>query len=192
MSEAWKKIDLEGGGLQAANVQFARMQKKARLAYTLLAFFPLGLHRFYLKDIRGGIVYIVFTAIAVLLTLYAPLWTLALPVLLSVFGALTDIRWIDDQTTQLNKKLRMEIFFRQSGGAPKGYKGRYVDEAMDLDSYIREKEGERGGHLPFDNKAPSPGSGNRVLSFNQQEAMLREIAKRKKDQPSDNSDGGAG
>lgn len=192
MSEAWKKIDLEGGGLQAANVQLARMQKKARLAYMLLVLFPFGLHRFYLKDVRGGVAYITLTAITVLLALYAPLWSIALPVVLAVFGALADIRWIDDQTTQLNKRLRMQIFFRQTGGAPKGYQGRYVDEAMDLDSYIRAKESERGGHQPFDNQATQPGTGSRVLSFNQQEAMLREIAKRKKESGTDGSQGGAG
>lgn len=193
MSEAWKNIDLEGGGLQAANVQLARLQKKPRIAYSLLVLFPLGLHRLYLNDRKGFGGYLALTLIAVVLGLVAPLWTIALPLILSALGALIDIRWIDDQIARLNKQLRMQIFFKQSGGAPKGYKGRYVDEALELDSYIREKEGERAGHQPFDSSSGLPGSGSRVLSFNQQEAMLREMAKRKREaeNPPDNSTGGA-
>ena len=41
MSEAWKHLDLEGEGLQSANLRLVRLMKKRSRAYALLALFPL-------------------------------------------------------------------------------------------------------------------------------------------------------
>lgn len=57
MSEAWKQLDLEGGGLQSANLRLAALPRKRRTAFALLALFPLGLHRDYLRDRRGAWLY---------------------------------------------------------------------------------------------------------------------------------------
>ncbi|OGA51397.1 MAG: hypothetical protein A3G24_19270 [Betaproteobacteria bacterium RIFCSPLOWO2_12_FULL_62_13] len=57
MSDAWKELDFAGGGLQNANIRLAALLRKRRVAYALLALFPLGLHRDYLHDRRGAWLY---------------------------------------------------------------------------------------------------------------------------------------
>ena len=69
MSEAWKALDLEGGGLQQANLRLARMLRHRGVTYALLAAFPLGLHRDYLQDRCGAWLYRLGTAAAIVVTL---------------------------------------------------------------------------------------------------------------------------
>lgn len=177
MAKAWKVLNLEGGGLQAANLILARQLKKARWAYFLWLFFPLGAHCFYLEAPRRAVLYWVltllplavsyFTSAIVGLALAAPLLALAL----------YDLRWIDRRRVDLNKQIRMRVYLRQSGGPPAGFRGRYNDDA-DLGGYLQEKERERGGHQPASMR--SPGNAKRAPSFAEQEAMLRELQKQKK------------
>ncbi len=42
MSEAWRGLDLEGGGLHAENIRLAQALRRRSRAHGLLAAFPLG------------------------------------------------------------------------------------------------------------------------------------------------------
>jgi hypothetical protein len=53
LSDAWKTLDLDGGGLQQANLTRAQRPKRRRRADLLLAA-ALGLHRTYLETPRGA------------------------------------------------------------------------------------------------------------------------------------------
>lgn len=177
MAKAWKVLDLEGGGLQTANLILARRLKKASWAYFLWLFFPLGAHCLYLDAPRRAVLYWALTLLPLLAAfLTATAWVLALAVPVLAL-ALYDLRWIDRRRVELNKQIRMQVYLRQSGGPPSGFRGRYTDDA-DLKGYLAEKEKERGGHQPV--SPQTPGSAKRALSFAEQEAMLRELAKKKK------------
>ena len=54
MSDAWKRLDLSGGGLQEANLRLAAALRKRRTAYLLWPAFPPGAHRAYLHDRIGA------------------------------------------------------------------------------------------------------------------------------------------
>lgn len=183
MSEAWKKIDLEGSGLQAANMKLAKLLKRRGLAYSLLALFPLGLHRDYLASSAGAWTYRAGSVLAVAALLIGLPWlAAALAIALSAF-AVYDIRWIDNRIAALNKKARVEVLKTTATPPPVGYKGRYTDATPNdpdhLEDYVKIKEQERGGHTPFDKTAPS-GQPKRAPSFAEQEAMLREMFKSKR------------
>ncbi|OOG23581.1 hypothetical protein B1C78_10645 [Thioalkalivibrio denitrificans] len=177
MSQAWKKLDLEGAGLQRLNVLLAREMKRRSAAYALLALFPLGLHRFYLAEPVGGLSYLGLSLLAGVLALtLGPVWLLVglVPALLL---AAVDLVWIDRRVTDCNKALRMRLFLQPGTHPPKGYQGRYPDDDTGLDDDVRLKESERAGPPPAGSGAADAG---RVPSFNEQEAMLRELARRKK------------
>lgn len=182
MAEAWKHLDLEGQGLQTANLELIKLMKKRSAAYGRLLFFPLGLHRTYLEDTRGAWLYRLVT-LAVIGLAFLPhpyaYASLALAAALAAF-ALYDIRWIEDRVAALNKKLRMQVYFKQGAAAPKGYRGRYTDDG--LEDYLKTKEQERAGHIPVGTSTAS-GPGPRAPSFAEQEAMLKELAKSKKQNP---------
>lgn len=177
MSEAWKQLDLEGGGLQAANVRLAGLLKRRTTAYRLLAAFPLGLHRAYLEESRGAWAYRLLTLAAI--------GALALGFSYAALGILVgllawcayDLTWIDTRVAQINKALRMQVYLKHGPGAPSGYRGRFSDDGME--DYRRQKEQERPGHPPPD-APPSGGERSRAPSFAEQEAKLRELAKRRK------------
>ena len=174
MDKAWKNLDLEGQGLQSANLRLVRLLKKRKVAYMWLLLFPTGMHRAYLADAHGAWIYrviSVLTAVSFILGYFIPGLVLLLPL---IGFALYDIRWIEDQTARLNKKLRMQVMMKQGTAAPREFKGRYTDDG--LEAYLKTKEQERGGHAP----AQSPGKSShasRAPSFSEQEAMLRELAK---------------
>lgn len=178
MSQAWKKLNLDGGGLQSMNARLTQQMKRPRIAYPLCALFPLGLHRFYLQEPVGGWAYVVLTLVAVTLAIgLDPLWALA-PLALQLALLVHDLFWIDRRVVAYNKALRTQLFLRPGMSPSKDYRGRYTDDA-DLDDYLREKESERAGHQPLDT-----GSGERsdaparhIPSFSEQEAMLRELSR---------------
>lgn len=182
-SRAWKKLDLQGQGLQNANRQLAALLKSRKTAYTLLLFFPAGLHRSYLEDRRTAWFYRLL-AVATIALFALGYRHAALLALLPMFGlALYDIRWIEGRISRLNKAIRMKVYLGQGHTAPRGFKGRYADDG--LEQYLAQKEGERGGHAPVqpvtDTDTDRPA---RAPSFAEQEAMLRELSKSggKKDQ----------
>ena len=182
MNKAWKNINLEGQGLQSANLRIVQLLKKRKVAYGWLLLFPLGMHRAYLEDKRGAWAY----RLIALLSLVFFILDYSIPAIVlfivQMGVALYDIRWIEDRAASLNKQLRMRVLMKQGAAVPRDFKGRYADD--DLESYIKTKESERGGHTPVqssENEPPS--SSSRIPSFSEQEAMLRELAKakRKKD-----------
>jgi len=153
VSEAWRGLDLGGGGLQAANIRLAQALKRRSRAYGLLAAFPLGLHRAYLDDRRGAWFYRAASVLA--LALIAVDWRFAALVALLIAAALLyDCFWIERRLVALNKAIRTRVYLSQAPGAPQGFKGQYTDD----DAAVR---------------AP------RAPSFAEQEALLRELAKRR-------------
>lgn len=178
MAKAWKVLDLEGGGLQTANLILARRLKKASWAYFLWLFFPLGAHCLYLEAPRRAALYWILTLLP-LAAAYVTSATVALALALPVLAlALYDLRWIDRRRVALNKEIRMRVYLRQGSAPPAGFRGRYTDDA-DLTGYLKEKEKERGGHQPVSTRATD--TGKRVPSFAEQEAMLRQMQKEKKE-----------
>jgi hypothetical protein len=172
MSEAWKQFDLEGGGLQSANLRLAALLRKRRTAFTLLALFPLGLHRDYLRDRRGAWLY----RSAALLGAGAylagqPLISLTLIAMLAACAAYEAFR-IDDTVAQINKKLRMQIYLSQAPGTPRGFKGHYTDDGPDGFAQSRERAAStRATQAPTIRPRDA-----RVASFTEQEKLLRELA----------------
>lgn len=174
MSEAWKHLDLEGEGLQSANLRLVRLMKKRSRAYALLALFPLGLHRAYLEDVRGAWIYRALSVATLLAGWLGQGWAALAIAGLGAGFALYDIRWIEDRVAALNKALRMAIYkSKRTAAAPKGFRGRYTDD--DLDDYLKVKEQERGGHV-LPGKDPALNSRSRAPSFAEQEAMLKALA----------------
>ncbi|QKT04570.1 NINE protein [Ectothiorhodospiraceae bacterium 2226] len=178
MSKAWKDIDLAGGGLQALNARLTRQMKRRPTAYAWWALFPLGAHRFYLNEPRGGAAYLALLALTLVGLLVAPVLALV-PLALMVLFALYDLVWIDRRVVSFNKELRMAAFLGGGAAPPKGYRGRYVDEAADEvpADYVAEKERERAGVQPV--KPQGHGNKPRMPSFAEQEAMLRDLAKQR-------------
>lgn len=177
MSEAWKQLDLEGEGLQSANLRLVRLMKKRPKAYALLVLFPLGLHRAYLEDQRGAWMYRTL-GLSILFAWWLSQGWIALMLAALIAGfALYDIRWIEDRVAALNKALRMTVYkSKRTDAAPKNFRGRYSDD--DLDDYLKVKEQERGGHV-LPGKDAALNSRSRAPSFAEQEAMLKALAEAK-------------
>jgi hypothetical protein len=153
MSEAWKRLDLGGAGLQAANLRLAALLKRRSRAYALLALFPLGLHRSYLEDRRGAWAYRIAAVLAAALVPAEPLAAAAIAAAIAAF-ALRDILWIEDALARINKRLRVEVYLSQTQGAPSGFRGRFP-EGQEPERAAQEEE-------------PPP------LSFAEHEKRLRE------------------
>ena len=119
MSDAWKKLDLGGGGLQAVNRELARRLRRRGVAYALLALFPAGAHRWYLREPVGALAYCAMTALAVF-----HWW----PLLFGGIGlALFDAWWIDGRVAQLNKAMRRQALLGDRPPAPPGFADRFED-----------------------------------------------------------------
>ncbi|MCG5499426.1 TM2 domain-containing protein [Ectothiorhodospira lacustris] len=155
MGRDWKRLDLKGAGLQQMNARYVRDMRRPMVAYGLMAGFPLGLHRFYLKEPLGGAAYLLLTLwLLAGLFLGTRVWLL-LPGL-GLLGALVfDLFWIDRRITHLNKALRMRHFLQPGHRPPPGYQGRR--DAPET--------------------AKDPSLGEQPAAFNQQEAMLRALLK---------------
>lgn len=182
MSEAWKKLDLAGEGLQTVNARLTRAMKRHGVAYGLCVLFPLGAHRFYLHSPLGAAAYLALSAAAIGVALTVG-WSWALiPVTLSLTYLAADLIWIDRRVVAYNKALRMQSYLRPGNQPPQHYRGRYTDDS-ELDEYLQEKAGERAGHQPVDMETlerEGYGGKKHIPSFAEQEAMLRELAKAKK------------
>ncbi len=107
MGKRWQAMDLKGRGLQGLNIHLKRVMKSRRRAYALWLLFPLGLHRFYLGEPRGGMAY---PALGLAALLAGGLWWLPLGGMLAL--ALYDLYWIDGRVTALNKRIRLEAFLK--------------------------------------------------------------------------------
>lgn len=184
MAKAWQKLNLEGAGLQAMNAVLAQQMRSRSRAYFAWILFPLGLHRFYLSEPRGGWAFVTLSLLVALTAWLALAWWWLLPLALLLGLAIHDLFWIDRRVVSLNKELRMQLFLRKGSRPPTDYRGRYTDESdaetvtRDLDAYQALKEKERAGHASTTGRTDAP-TRKRQPSFNEQEAMLRELAKRR-------------
>lgn len=159
VTENWKQLDLQGGGLQSANIKLAALLKRRPVAYALVALYPLGLHRDYLDDRRGGWLYRAGTGIAFLSWLAGEPMAFWITVILLTAGALRDLLHTENSVAEINKALRMRVYLSQTEGPPPGYRGREVADAP----------------------PESAQDSRRVPSFAEQERLLAEIARRKKE-----------
>ncbi|WP_018882745.1 MULTISPECIES: hypothetical protein [unclassified Thioalkalivibrio] len=183
MSKAWKELDLEGGGLQSINAKLASEMRTRPAAYAAWVLFPLGLHRFYLREPLGGAGFLALTAITLALAFFVPaLWWL-LPLGAGVLWALVDLWWIDRRVTDYNKELRKQVFLRKGHKPPQDYRGRYTsdeDARRELQEYQRIKDAEKpgqSGQAGASERDRDAGGKRRMPSFNEQEAMLRQMRK---------------
>ncbi|MFO7953812.1 TM2 domain-containing protein [Thioalkalivibrio sp.] len=183
MSKAWKELDLEGGGLQSVNARLAREMRTRPAAYAAWVLFPLGLHRFYLREPLGGTSFLLLGAATLASVLFAPAsWWLA-PLGIGVLWALVDLWWIDRRVTDYNKELRKQVFLRKGHKPPQDYRGRYTsdeDARRELDEYRQIKEAEKPGQSGLagaNDQDRDVGGKRRMPSFNEQEAMLRQMRK---------------
>jgi len=159
MRQAWKRIDLEGGGLQAANRRLAATLRSRRTAYLLWLACAVGAHRFYLRSPVGGLAWCVASA-ATLALWRLGTWPGVAAGLALLVWALADLRWSDRRVTALNKALRMAAYLGAGPGAPPGYRGRFVD----------------GGEAQDSAAQPPP----RAPGFAEQARLLGEIERRKR------------
>lgn len=126
MSDAWKKLDLGGDGLQATNLRLSRALRRRPTAYALLLLFPVGAHRWYLREPVGALAYCALTALALAAGIAShAMWPAAL---VPLAFAVHDLWWIDQRVTALNKRLRMQAWLRPGGGAPPGFRARFGDD----------------------------------------------------------------
>lgn len=155
MNPKWQELDLDGGGLQAANLRLARTLRRRAVAYGLMLAFPLGAHRWYLGEIRSAPFYPALTALAAgaWLAGAAALTLVALVALAALLG--WDLYTLEDRIAAANKRRRMAAYLSQGKGAPAGFQGRF------------------GGN---DNATTADAAQRRVPTFAEQEAMLRELA----------------
>lgn len=191
MRRAWQELNLKGGGLQAVNAALAQAMCSRPRAYAAWILFPLGLHRFYLGEPRGGAAFPILTLITLGTAWLVPSWWWLLPLALLATLAIHDLFWIDRRVVAYNKQLRVQLFLRKGQTPPKDYHGRYADNTsadaitQGLADYQALKESERAGHAPTgqqgvaSTKPPAP---RRQPSFNEQEALLRELARTRRRQ----------
>ena len=180
MSDNWKKFDLAGDGLQSINLEMTRQQKKLPAAVVSWCLFPLGLHLMYLRQYRLFLLWwltlLVLTAAALLNLL--PLVASAIPL---VIWALFDLYWLPIRVSQFNKALKMRLYLQDSHTPPVDYRGRYIEDSEGvIEEYTAQKEQERGGHSQHAGQKTK--SAQRILSFAEQEALLKAMQQRKKPQ----------
>ncbi|MGA7985356.1 MAG: hypothetical protein WCA01_09295 [Burkholderiales bacterium] len=113
MSDAWKRFDLSGGGLQQANLRLAAALRRRRTAYLLWLAFPLGAHRAYLHDRVGAWAYRLASAAALGLLLLDARAAAAVALLI-LAAALYDLARLDAHLTRLNKSIRMQVYLRRA------------------------------------------------------------------------------
>jgi hypothetical protein len=164
MSDAWKELDLAGGGLQRANIRLAALLRKRSVARALLVLFPLGLHRSYLHDRRGAWLYRSVTLLGVVALLLGQGWLAGLALAAGAAFAVRDLVRMEDAVARVNKKLRMDVYLSQAPGAPPGFRGRYTDGPQ------AERDEFRGGEP---GEAREARTGERAPSFAEQEKRLR-------------------
>lgn len=162
MNPKWRELDLEGGGLQAANLRLARTLRRRTVAYGLMLAFPLGAHRWYLGEIRSAVLYPTLTALA-LGSWLAGITAITLTALTALAALLGwDLYTLEDRIATVNKRHRMAVYLSQGSGAPAGFRGRFggTDSDMAADAVHR-----------------------RIPTLAEQEAMLRDLAVRRKKDP---------
>lgn len=127
MASKWRELDLGGGGLQATNLRLARTLRRRSTAWALLALFPAGAHRWYLREPAAALAYPLLTLAA------AAGWSGGLqwlwPAALLALGGLLvhDIVSLENRIAALNRRLRMAAWLSPGPGAPADFRGRPED-----------------------------------------------------------------
>ena len=174
MSEYWKTQDLEGNGLQTINQQFSRLKRNTKTAYLLSTLFPLGAHQFYLKTPSAAYIFISLTAITIITAFYS-ITIAAIFFLAELILLIRDIINMDSRVVQFNKQLKMNLSLQSNTAPPPNYRGRYTKETP-IEDYMKIKDTEI---TAFEKKTGST-ENTRVYSFAEQEALLKEMSKNKK------------
>lgn len=172
--KTWEKLDLQGGGLQSANIRLARGLKRPLVAYLWWCLFPLGAHAIYLDRPRRAFSYAGASAATAILYLATRDALALLPLAVAFLVALYDLVRIRQWIVECNKQIRMGIYLNQTPGAPEGFKGRF-DDGLLAEHPAEEEQGKPGHSLEPAQARSTPG---RVPSFAEQEALLRELAKK--------------
>ena len=157
MTAKWRELDLQGGGLQAANLRLAQALRRRNVVWSLLLIFPLGAHRWYLGERRSAALFPLLSAAAAACALQG--WMAATVSVLLALGALLayDLLTLEQRIVAANKRLRMAAYLGQGAAAPPGYRGRQVT----------------------DPDTPDAAAPRRVPTLAEQETLLREIARRR-------------
>ncbi len=157
MNAKWQKLDLGGMGLQAANLRLSRTLRRRATAWRLLLLFPAGAHCWYLHERASAAVYPALT-LAAIGGWIGSTPSVFLPALLALAALLIrDVTTLETRIAAYNKRQRMAVYLSQGAAAPAGFRGRFEDPVAGND----------------DDAAPQ-----RMPTFAEQEALLREIAKR--------------
>jgi TM2 domain-containing membrane protein YozV len=139
MGKQWQGMDLQGGGLQQVQLAYKQMERNTLGAYLRWLLFPLGWHRFYLREPIGGLAFPLVTAAAAV-THYLAGWPWLW--LAPAVGALADLAWIPGKVVRLNKDLRMATMMSgMQRGAPRGFKGHFTEENTTEPSHPRDGDG---------------------------------------------------
>lgn len=157
MKKTWQEHDLEGKGLQSINLNYAARKKETKKAYLLACVFPLGLHQFYLGQTKKGWTYVILTAL-LLATANVSVFISALIGFAEIMLLTRDIVQIENSVAEFNKKLKMSLSLQHDTGIPENFTGKYSDEKNQSSTQ------------------------QKILSFSEQEALLRELSSRKTDQ----------
>lgn len=148
MGKPWQVMDLKGGGLQQVQLAYRAAVRTMAGAYARWILFPLGWHRFYLRDSRGGLLYVAASLAAAgaqILAGWPWLW------LLPGLAAVADLFWIPGRLVRVNKDIRLETMMSGARpGAPRGFQGHYSEQNT------TRPLGKAGG----DREAPDAGSGS--------------------------------
>lgn len=173
--KTWERLDLQGGGLQDANIRLARRLKKPLAAYLLWCLFPLGAHAIYLGYPWRALVYTGASAATAILYLATgdalALLPLAAAFLLALYDLMRMRRWIIER----NKQIRVGVYLSRTPGAPEGFKGRFDDDSLAEHPTEKERKTSPGIPLKAERRWSTPGH---APSFAEQEATLRELAKK--------------
>jgi len=156
MKKTWQEHDLEGSGLQSINLAYLKSKKDIRKAYLLTAFFPLGIHQFYLGQPKKGGIFIFLSLLLLAFANIAP-FVSAIIGFIEVMLMFRDVKSMERIVSDFNKELKLNLSLQNQHAAPENYKGKYSDDD--------------------DNQKSSK---QKILSFAEQEALINEISKRKK------------
>ena len=157
MKKTWQEHDLEGSGLQSINLNYLKYKKDTQKAYLLTAIFPLGIHQFYLGQAKKGSLYIILTLLLLAFANVSPFIS-AIIGFIEVMMMFKDIKGMEETVSTYNKELKMKLSLQQDQKTPEDFKGKYTDN---------------------DNNESS--TQQKILSFAEQEALLKELARQKKD-----------
>lgn len=164
MSETWKNQEFEGSGLQSINVLYNQKRKKTSTAYLLTTLFPIGCHQLYLGRYKFSLIYLTLSAACVLTWAEkTSLFSFFLLVMIALL--IYDITQMEKRVNNYNKQLKMMLSLQHNNQPPKDFHGRYTDENP-LEDYLAVKNNEKPAN-------------NKILSFAEQEKLLKEFHQKK-------------